>query len=158
MQVQPHQTYSYEMPVYNTYPGYGNPNAFSAYGAGMPNQSIFPSANMGVFGGAELSNIPPNPQYPGLGDYSNHHNRVPEIQEPELIIQETPTVSKTESNDSAPGGARKSKENSSKGSTAKVKTSSHNSKSTKSVARTERTSQGRRTESAKKRRNPWISN
>lgn len=153
--MQPIQPYSYEMPVYNSYPAYGNPNEFSGYGTGMPNQGIVPSSPLGAYGGPAISNIPPNPQYPGLGDFS-HHNRVPEIQEPETITHDTPEVARAGLADSSTGD--NSKESTTKGASSKVKTSSQNSKPNKSVAKSQRSKQGSRTEVAKRRRNPWISN
>ncbi|WP_340004606.1 LysM peptidoglycan-binding domain-containing protein [Paenibacillus sp. FSL K6-0276] len=144
MHVQP---YSYEMPVYNTYPAYGNPNAFSAYGAGTPNQGVVPTSPLGAFGGPVMSNIPSNPQYPGIGNYSQH-NRVPEIQEPETFVQELTS-----------GGSLKSKGSATKESASKAKTSSQNSsKKNKTVVKSQRSTAGGRAESTKKRRNPWISN
>ena len=155
MHVQP---YSYEMPAYNTYPAYGNPNAFSAYGAGTPNQGIVPDSPLGAFGEPIMSSIPSNPQYPGIGNYSQH-NRVPEIQDPETFVQDTPEVARTVSEESSSGSSLKSKGNATKETAAKAKTSSQNSsKKTKTVVKSQRSSAGGRTESSKKRRNPWISN
>ncbi|WP_339319246.1 LysM peptidoglycan-binding domain-containing protein [Paenibacillus sp. FSL R10-2734] len=150
MHIQP---YSYEMPVYNTYPAYGNPNAFSAYGAGTPNQGIVPTSPLGAFGGSGMSNIPSNPQYPG------HHNRVPEIQDPETFVQDSAEVVGTVSEESIAGGSLKSKGSTTKETASKAKTSSQNSsKRSKTAVKTQRSETGGRTESLKKRRNPWISN
>lgn len=155
MHVQSIQPYSYEMPLYSTYPAYGNPNEFSAYGTGMPNQGIVPSSTLGAYGGPAISNIPPNPQYPGLGNFS-HHNRVPEIQVPETVEQDAPEVARAGLAESSSGDS--SKESAAKGASSKVKTSGHNSKQSKPVSKSQRSKQGSRTEGAKKRRNPWISN
>ncbi|MEK3749507.1 LysM peptidoglycan-binding domain-containing protein [Paenibacillus sp. FSL E2-8871] len=155
MHVQP---YSYEMPVYNTYPAYGNPNAFSAYGAGTPNQGIVPASPLGAFGGPIMSSIPSNPQYPGIGNYSQH-NRVPEIQDPETFVQDTPEVARTVSEESTSGASLKSKGTATKETASKAKTSSQNSsKKNKTAVKSQRSNAGGRTESSKKRRNPWISN
>ncbi|CAH1057942.1 LysM peptidoglycan-binding domain-containing protein [Paenibacillus pseudetheri] len=156
MHVQP---YSYEMPVYNTYPAYGNPNVFSAYGAGTPNQGIVPASPLGAFGGPIMSSIPSNPQYPGIGNYSQH-NRVPEIQDPETFVQDTPEVARTVSEESTSGASLKSKGTATKETASKAKTSSQNSsKKNKTVfVKSQRSNAGGRTESSKKRRNPWISN
>ncbi|MEK4239152.1 LysM peptidoglycan-binding domain-containing protein [Paenibacillus sp. FSL H7-0714] len=155
MHVQP---YSYEMPVYNTYPAYGNPNAFSAYGAGTPNQGIVPESPLGAFGGPIMSSIPSNPQYPGIGNYSQH-NRVPEIQDPETFVQDTPEVARTVSEESTSGASLKSKGTATKETASKAKTSSQNSsKKNKTAVKSQRSNAGGRTESSKKRRNPWISN
>lgn len=157
MQVMPVQTYSYDMPAYNAYPAYGTPNAFSAYGVGMPNQGMVPSSPLGAFGGSEMANIPSNPQYPGIGNYSQH-NRVPEIQVPETFVQDSPEVARTASDDNV-SDSLKTKENAAKETAAKVKTSSQsNNKKSKSVAKSQHSSTTRRTDSGKKRRNPWISN
>jgi morphogenetic protein associated with SpoVID len=148
------------MPAYNTYPAYGNPNVFSAYGAGTPNQGIVPASPLGAFGGPVMSSIPSNPQYPGIGNYSQH-NRVPEIQVPETFVQDTPEIDRTVSEESTSGSSLKSKGSATKGtaSKAKVKTSSqNNSKINKTVVKSQRTNAGGRTDSSKKRRNPWISN
>lgn len=157
--VQPTQTYLYDMPMYNTYPAYGSPNAFSAYGAGMPNQGLIPTSPVGAFGGAETANIPANPQYPGLSNYSQH-NRVPEIQAPEAFVQETPEpariVNDQKNNDSLKG---KGKGSAAKETIVKAKTSSQTDhKKNKSGAKSQRSSSPRSTESGKRRRNPWISN
>ncbi|MEK4346265.1 LysM peptidoglycan-binding domain-containing protein [Paenibacillus sp. FSL P4-0184] len=155
MHVQP---YSYEMPVYNTYPVYGNPNAFSAYGAGTPNQGIVPASPLGAFGGPIMSSIPSNPQYPGIGNYSQH-NRVPEIQDPETFVQDTPEVVRTVSEESTSGASLKSKGTATKETASKAKTSSQNSsKKNNTGVKSQRSNAGGRTESSKKRRNPWISN
>ncbi|MEK4293600.1 LysM peptidoglycan-binding domain-containing protein [Paenibacillus sp. FSL R5-0914] len=155
MHVQP---YSYEMPVYNTYPAYGNPNTFSAYGAGTPNQGIVPASPLGAFGGPIMSSIPSNPQYPGIGNYSQH-NRVPEIQDPETFVQDTPEVARTVSEESTSGASLKSKGTATKETASKAKTSSQNSsKKNKTAVKSQRSNAGGRTESSKKRRNPWISN
>ncbi|MGE7614543.1 LysM peptidoglycan-binding domain-containing protein [Paenibacillus sp. NPDC101420] len=155
MHVQP---YSYEMPVYNTYPAYGNPNAFSAYGAGTPNQGIVPESPLGAFGGPIMSSIPSNPQYPGIGNYSQH-NRVPEIQDPETFVQDTPEVARTVNEESTSGASLKSKGTATKETASKAKTSSQNSsKKNKTAVKSQRSNAGGRTESSKKRRNPWISN
>ncbi|MFD5022745.1 LysM peptidoglycan-binding domain-containing protein [Paenibacillus sp. NPDC058367] len=155
MHVQP---YSYEMPVYNTYPAYGNPNAFSAYGAGTPNQGIVPASPLGAFGGPIMSSIPSNPQYPGIGNYSQH-NRVPEIQDPETFVQDTPEVARTVNEESTSGASLKSKGTATKETASKAKTSSQNSsKKNKTAVKSQRSNAGGRTESSKKRRNPWISN
>lgn len=155
MHVQP---YSYEMPVYNTYPAYGNPNTFSAYGAGTPNQGIVPASPLGAFGGPIMSSIPSNPQYPGIGNYSQH-NRVPEIQDPETFVQDTPEVARTVSEESTSGASLKSKGTATKETASKAKTSSQNSsKKNKTAVKSQRSNAGGRTESLKKRRNPWISN
>ncbi|WP_339798167.1 LysM peptidoglycan-binding domain-containing protein [Paenibacillus sp. FSL R5-0744] len=155
MHVQP---YSYEMPVYNTYPAYGNPNAFSAYGAGTPNQGIVPTSPLGAFGGPIMSSIPSNPQYPGIGNYSQH-NRVPEIQDPETFVQDTPEVVRTVSEESTSGASLKSKGTGTKETASKAKTSSQNSsKKNNTGVKSQRSKAGGRTESSKKRRNPWISN
>ncbi|WP_052404395.1 LysM peptidoglycan-binding domain-containing protein [Paenibacillus sp. FSL H7-0737] len=155
MHVQP---YSYEMPVYNTYPAYGNPNAFSAYGAGTPNQGIVPASPLGAFGGPIMSSIPSNPQYPGIGNYSQH-NRVPEIQDPETFVQDTPEVARTVSEESTSGASLKSKGTATKETASKAKTSSQSSsKKNKTAVKSQRSNAGGRTESSKKRRNPWISN
>ncbi|MNZ31386.1 Gamma-D-glutamyl-L-diamino acid endopeptidase 1 [compost metagenome] len=155
MHVQP---YSYEMPVYNTYPAYGNPNAFSAYGAGTPNQGIVPASPLGAFGGPIMSSIPSNPQYPGIGNYSQH-NRVPEIQDPETFVQDTPEVARTVSEESTSGASLKSKGTATKETASKAKTSSQNSsKKNNTGVKSQRSNAGGRTESSKKRRNPWISN
>jgi morphogenetic protein associated with SpoVID len=155
MHVQP---YSYEMPVYNTYPAYGNPNAFSAYGAGAPNQGIVPASPLGAFGGPVMSSVPSNPQYPGIGNYSQH-NRVPEIQEPETFVQDAPEVARTVNEESTSDASLKSKGSAPKETASKAKTSSQSSnKKNKTDVKSQRSSAGGRTESSKKRRNPWISN
>jgi morphogenetic protein associated with SpoVID len=138
--VQPFQTYSYEIPVYNTYAA--NPNPYSAYGTGTPNQGIIPS----------------NQQYPGIGSYS-HHNRVPEIQDPEPILQDRPVVDRAENEEILSKVSNKSAGTATKESLSRVKTSSQSSsKKNKTVTKSQRTTGSGRTESTKKRRNPWISN
>jgi morphogenetic protein associated with SpoVID len=153
--IQPVQTYSYDMPVYNTYPEYGNPNAFSAYGAGMPNQGTVPTSTLGAFGGPDNSNIPSNPQYPGIGNYSQH-NRVPEIQEPEAFVQESPETARTESDESTSNASLKNKGNVAK-ETATGKKAKTSGQPSSKKSKTATKSQGSAA-STKKRRNPWISN
>ncbi|WP_339824884.1 LysM peptidoglycan-binding domain-containing protein [Paenibacillus sp. FSL R7-0163] len=153
--IQPVQTYSYDMPVYNTYPEYGNPNAFSAYGAGMPNQGMVPTSTLGAFGGQDNSNIPSNPQYPGIGNYSQH-NRVPEIQEPEVFVQESPEAARTETDESTSNASLKNKGSVAK-ETATGKKAKTSGQPSSKKSKTATKSQGSAA-STKKRRNPWISN
>ncbi|MFF2910838.1 LysM peptidoglycan-binding domain-containing protein [Paenibacillus sp. NPDC057934] len=157
----PYQPYSYEAPVYNSFPPHGHhPGVVSPYGVGgpfSPNQGIVPNAPLGAFGGEGpvLSNIPPNPQYPGVGDYA-HHSRVPEIQEPEVFIQESQPVAATATE--APSERVIEQKGSKKAAVASKAKTSGQSKSGKLSGKSQRSSKSSRNDSTKKRRNPWISN
>ncbi|MFF2020141.1 LysM peptidoglycan-binding domain-containing protein [Paenibacillus sp. NPDC058177] len=157
----PYQPFTYEAPIYNSFPTYGHhPGVVSPYETGAPfspNQGIVPNAPLGAFGGGgpALSNIPPNPQYPGIGDYA-HHSRVPEIQEPEVIIQESQPIAATTTE--VPSKRVVEQKESKKVEVASKAKTSGQSKSGKSSGKSQRSSKSNRNDSAKKRRNPWISN
>ncbi|ULO08698.1 LysM peptidoglycan-binding domain-containing protein [Paenibacillus sp. 19GGS1-52] len=155
------QPYSYEMPMYNNFPGYVQPNAYSPYGIGMPqmpNQGLVPTAPLGAFGGAAISNIPSYPQYPGIDNYGQH-NRVPEIQEPEPIVQEIQQAAGVVSSEATVlEGNVKGKSSGPNNKGPKAKTSSQKSKPNKTTSKSQHSNQSKQTNAAKRSRNPWISN
>ncbi|OKP83877.1 hypothetical protein A3844_21080 [Paenibacillus helianthi] len=152
MPLQPIQPYSYEQPVVNPYPDYMHPmpGMVSPYGVDMGPQGNFVSPN--TFAAPMVSNIPAYPMYPGMENYA--HNRIPEIQEPEFIQQET--IRTAEAGVSEP--AVKSKGGTAKASAQKVKTSGQTTTAVNKTAGKQRSNQNTRKGTMKKSRNPWISN
>ncbi len=152
MPLQQAQPYSYEQPMINPYPDYMQqmPGMISPYGVAEAPQGNVISPNM--FTAPMVSNIPAYPMYPGLEN--DTHNRVPEIQDPEFIQQETiPAVEAEHS-----GPAMKSKGGTAKASAAKVKTSAQSTTSSPKTSSKQRPHQNSRKGVTKKSRNPWISN
>lgn len=150
----PIQPYTYEQPAYNNMPPNNmppympQPGTVSPYGAGpysMPNEAAV--APLGIHG------IPGYPMYPGMENYA-HHNRVPEILEPEVIAQDVPQAAEGVST----GTAVKNKASSGKAGTPKVKTSGLAADKSNKTAPKQRSKQSGRTGTSKKSKNPWISN
>ncbi|MGN7763208.1 hypothetical protein [Paenibacillus sp. 22594] len=152
MPLQTVQPYSYEQPVINPYPDYMHPmpGMISPYGVDMGPQGNVVAPN--TFAAPMVSNIPAYPMYPGMENYA--HSRIPEIQEPEFIQQET--IRAAEAGVSEP--AVKSKGGTAKASAAKVKTSGQTTAAANKTAGKQRSNQNARKGTVKKSRNPWISN
>lgn len=157
MQPQSVLPYYYEQPVYNNLSPntQWQPEAVSPYGhvmAPMPNGPALLSPAES-YTEPMVSGIPPYPVYPGMENNFAHHNRVPEIQEPELFSQNVVPGEDANSSETVSNGKVKTE----KAAQAKVKTSGHTvSKSAKGASK-QRSAQGR-TGSARKSKNPWISN
>ncbi|MEK5491414.1 LysM peptidoglycan-binding domain-containing protein [Paenibacillus sp. FSL R7-0297] len=154
MSIQP---YSYEQamqPMYNMYPMYGMPQPGmmgSPYSAGM---NSMPNAVSPMYDQPMVSNIPPYPSYPGMENYA--HNRVPEIQVPELAGQEAaeaPEAGRAEAQ-----SVKNSKGGASKAAGGKVKTSSQTTTAKAKTSSKTGSSSNERSSTAKKKKNPWISN
>lgn len=158
MAVQP---YPYEQPMYNGYPMYAMPQMgmVSPYSAGM---NAMPNMASPMYEQPMVSNIPPYPAYPGMENFA--HNRVPEIQVPELAPEDTAADSPVQA--SAEGVPAKepkgAKGGGAKPAAAKAKTSSQTSATKNKPASnskpraTQNTSE--RTSPAKKNSSPWVPN
>ncbi|MBW4084698.1 LysM peptidoglycan-binding domain-containing protein [Paenibacillus sp. S150] len=147
------QPYAYEQPMFNNYPGYMQqpvPGMVSPYGVDMPSQANAVSPS--TFAAPITSNIPAYPIYPAVENHA--HNRVPEIQEPEFIEQEPTQAVEAGRSETAV----KSKGGKAKASAAKVKTSGQNTNNTSKSSAKQRTNHSARKSTAKKSKNPWISN
>lgn len=149
--VQSVQPYSYEQPMFNNYPGYMQPmpGMMSPYGLDMSPQAY--AAAPTTFAAPMVSSIPAYPMYPGVENLA--HNRVPEIQEPEFFQQKATPPAEAERSEPAvisKGGTTSS--------TAKVKTSGLPANTSSKTSAKQRTNQNARKNTAKKSKNPWISN
>ncbi|MNH18412.1 hypothetical protein D3C79_781130 [compost metagenome] len=150
------QPYGYEQPAFNGYPVYmPQPGGISPFGGGadtLPNAYANITAPLETYANSPISGIPAYPVYPGMENFA-HHNRVPEILEPEPIELDTPqaAVNTTEA-------ATKTKNRSGKTGAAKVKTSSLAAAKSGKTASKQGANQNSRPGSAKKNKNPWISN
>lgn len=140
--------------MYNMYPMYGMPQPGmmgSPYSAGM---NSMPNAVSPMYDQPMVSNIPPYPSYPGMENYA--HNRVPEIQVPELAGQEAaeaPEAGRAEAQ-----SVKNSKGGASKAAGGKVKTSSQTTTAKAKTSSKTGSSSNERSSTAKKKKNPWISN
>lgn len=143
-QIQP---YSYDQAAFNHLPPYyPQTGAISPYGTG-----VSPLPNAAAV--ASIPSIPEYPVYPGMENFA-HHNRVPEILEPEIVVQDTPEAVNTETVEKA----GKSKAGTGKAGTPKVKTSAQESNKTGKAATKQSASQNGRTNASSKKRNPWRAN
>ncbi|MEK5463755.1 LysM peptidoglycan-binding domain-containing protein [Paenibacillus sp. FSL P2-0089] len=150
MSIQP---YPYEQPMYNGYPVYGMPQMgmVSPYAGGM---NAMPNAVSPMYEQPMVSNIPPYPAYPGMENFA--HNRVPEIQIPEPVVEEAeevPDKGRTEATT-----AKDTKPGKSKPAAAKAKTSSQNSAAKDKAHSKPRSSSSGRSSTDKKNQTPWIPN
>lgn len=149
----PVQPYAYDQYAFNNNmpPFMAQPETLYPYNPGasqIPNAT--PAAPMGMPGNFAVSGIPAYPAYPGM-ENNTHHNRVPEILEPEIIAQEAPQAEKN-----IVETAVKGKTGAGKGTAKVVKTSAKTSdKSAKNTSK-QRSSQSARTSASNNRKNPWI--
>lgn len=146
------QPYPYEQPMYNPVPMYGmpQPEMISPYTTGI---NSMPGMVMPVYDQPLTANIPPYPAYPGVDNMV--HNRVPEIQIPEVAVLEAPDNSGAARTEEAT--AKNTKGKTSKAA-AKVKTSGQATTAKTNTSAKSRTGSSGRSGTAKKNRNPWISN
>ncbi|WNS43608.1 LysM peptidoglycan-binding domain-containing protein [Paenibacillus sp. MMS20-IR301] len=147
MHIQPYPYEQPMQPMYNTMPVYGMPQAgmVSPYMAGM---NSMPNAVSPLYEQPMVSNIPPYPIYPVAENAV--HNRVPEIQVPELAVQEQINQAEASPAKNVKGGSAKA--------AAKVKTSSQPAAPKAKSGSKSRTNTNSRSSAAKKNKNPWISN
>lgn len=157
MAVQP---YPYDQPMYNGYPMYAMPQMgmVSPYSAGM---NSMPNMASPMYEQPMVSNIPPYPAYPGMENFA--HNRIPEIQVPELAPEDTATDSPVQASvEAVPAKEPKaSKGGAAKSGAAKAKTSSQAPSSKSKTTSKPRTAQNtvERTSAAKKNSSsPWVPN
>lgn len=152
----PMHSYGYEQPAFGGYPVYmPQPGVISPYGVGgdtLPNAAANFIAPYGTYENSPISGIPAYPSYPGMENFA-HHNRIPEILEPEPIELHTPQAAVNTAE-----AVTKTKNRSSKTGAAKVKTSSFTGTKSGKPASKQGGNQNSRSGSAKKSKNPWISN
>jgi morphogenetic protein associated with SpoVID len=126
------------------------PGTISPYGAGM---NSMPGVVSPMFDQPVVSSIPAYPTYPGMENYA--HNRIPEIQVPEIVAQE-------QAEGLEAGRAEASPVKNAKGvatkSGAKAKTSSQTTTAKAKTSYKTRSNSDGRQGAGKKSKNPWISN
>ncbi|WP_405116311.1 LysM peptidoglycan-binding domain-containing protein [Paenibacillus sp. FSL K6-1217] len=150
MSIQP---YPYEQPMYNGYPVYGMPQMgmVAPYAAGM---NGMPNMVSPMYEQLMVSNIPPYPAYPGMENFA--HNRVPEIQNPEPVVEEAVEPDKGQAETTA--AKKDSKPANNKQGASKAKTSSQTSSSKDKAHAKPRSNSNTRPSAAVKKSGPWIPN
>lgn len=147
-----HTMHMQNVPVYNPQPMLAN-QAVAPYGTGMPNVGPQYTAPL-------AANIPPNPEYPGLGnENTGYYSRITDLQQ---TVNTEQNLQSDETASPASGGPVEAKAGKT-GSTAasrtkKVKTSGHIDKQIKSDTAKAQSKKSKGSVVPKKRRNPWISN
>lgn len=159
---QPSHVSPYEMPMNNSFPMYSNPPAYAPYEMAMP--QISPQYGMNaspqnMYGYPMAANIPPIPEYPGLGSENyGYHNRIPEFQQVDSIQENLQSIADSAIVTGIEETIERSEAVKTK-SAPQVKTSSRATKSVKSdTTKAQRSSKNKGGSTPKKRRNPWISN
>ncbi|UQZ33067.1 hypothetical protein C2I18_05540 [Paenibacillus sp. PK3_47] len=171
-QIQP---YSYEQAAFNNMPPYyPQPEAISPYGANISpfGANISPyGANIPHYGeniapyeanvlpqpnAAAAASIPPIPDYPVYPGAENfgHHNRVPEILEPELVAENKAETVNTENVEKTVKG----KTGAGKTGAPKAKVSGQDTGKPNKTGTKQRSGQIGRGNAASKKRNPWRAN
>jgi morphogenetic protein associated with SpoVID len=155
-QIQPAQDYPNEAPVYNSISNYPNQPPISPYGMGGPQtppQYGVSPYSQNIYESPVLSNIPPVPEYPGMGAQNfGYQNRIEELQQQTSAIEDQLQAVDTETLVTDTDQSNVRNKVTKKAASAKVRTSSKNSNASKP----QRSRKNKAGAKPSKRRNPWI--